>query len=298
MNRRSLFLFGLLLLIWILSVGAAQKLAVDVNLTLLRAHVIDERGHAVLGLKAEDFELLENGKPIPISHFSMNTGAADIGLLVDTSLSTAPVREEINQTVGQLVAMMNGDRVFLMTFAGGSELVVPLTSDRAAVTKTLGKVKLTAGTRFYDAVLHALDELALARQDRKALIVLTDGADHFSAHTFDQLLTTARLYGCEIYIIGYAGDDSRTWKLAGRNSIRGEFFQLASVTGGQAIFPLRLEDSYRAARQVLDSLHHEYRFGFYSSHPFDEPSEVRIRIPGDRDDHRFVYFSLVPAPLP
>ena len=179
-----------------------------------------------------------------------------------------------------------------------SDLVVPPTYDLAAITKVLGSFRTTARTRFYDAVLNALDQLAASKRDRKALIILTDGADHYSAHTFDQLLRTVKLYGYEIYMIGYASDDSRTWTAAGRSEIRSEFFQLTSASGGQVFFPANSSESARVARQVLDSLHHEYRFGFYSSVPFNEPSEVQIRIRGDRGKHLYVHSSLAPAPLP
>jgi VWFA-related protein len=159
--RKSAILFAFAGLFCALSVMAAQKLSVAVNLTMLKAHVVDGRGDAVLDLTADDFELLENGKPIPISHFSLNTGPAEIGLLVDTSLSVGPFKEDLKQTVGQLVTLMNGDRAFLMTFASGSELVFSPTYDLAAITKALCRMGPTAGTRFYDAVLHALDELVV-----------------------------------------------------------------------------------------------------------------------------------------
>jgi VWFA-related protein len=298
MRRTTAILLGLLGLLCALSLMAAQRLYVDVNLTMLRAYVVDERGDAVLDLAADDFKLLENGRPVPISHFSLSAGTAEIGFLADTSLGAAPVKEDLKQTVGQFVRMMNGDRAFLMTFAGDTERVVPPTYDLAAITKALANMKSSAGTRFNDAVLRALDQLAVSKRERKALIILTTGADHRSAHAFEQVLRTAKLYGYEIYIIGYPGDESRTWSKSMPSEIRSEFFQLASVSGGQVFFPANALESSRIARKVLNSLHHEYRFGFYSSHAFDEPSEVSVQIRGERGKHLYVRSSLIEAPLP
>jgi VWFA-related protein len=302
MRRMKRKTVGLLMLAGLLSAGfsimSAQKLSVDVNLTMLRSQVVDERGEAVLNLTADDFELLENGKAMPINHFLVNTGSAEIGFLADTSLSVRPSREDLKQTIGQFVSHMASDRAFLMSFAGDTQLLVPATYDLAAVSKGLGKLTPSAGSRFYDAVLNGLDELVKSRKDRKALIILTDGADHYSAHTFEQLLKTATLYGCEIYIIAYPGDDSRTWTDAGRSEIRSEFFQLASASGGQAFFPASLSESSRIAKRVVELLHYEYRFDFYSSVPFNEPSEVRIRIRGDRGEHLYVHSSIVRGSLP
>jgi VWFA-related protein len=299
MKARSLIVLFLLAFAAGVRASPAQRLTIDVNLTMLTARVTDEGGNAVLDLTGDDFELLDNGRPTPIEHFSLDSGPPGIGLLVDTSLSLRRMKSESEQMIGQLITpMTDNDEVFLMTFASNSELVVKPTNRRAEITRAIGRVKSTAGTRFYDAVIDGLDVLSQIRQERKALIILTDGADHYSAHTFPELLRTARLYGCEIYIIGYSGDDSRILSEAGRSEIRSEFFRLAGETGGQVFFPANPQESFRVARQIVDSLHHEYRFGFYSSHPFNEPSEVSIRIRGSRGEHLSVHTSLVPPPLP
>jgi len=299
MKARSLIVLFLLAFAAGVRSSPAQRLTIDVNLTMLTARVSDEGGHAVLDLTADDFVLLQNGRPTPIEHFSLGSGPAGIGLLVDTSLSLRRMKSESEQMIGQLITpMTDNDEVFLMTFASNSELVVKPTHRRAEITNAIGKVKSMAGTRFHDAVIDGLDVLSGIRQERKALIILTDGADHYSSHTFPELLRTARLYGCEIYIIGYPGDDGRTLSEAGRSEIRSEFFRLAGETGGQVFFPANPRESFRVARQIVDSLHHEYTFGFYSSHPFNEPSEVSIRIRGSRGEHLSVHTSLVPPPLP
>jgi VWFA-related protein len=44
--------------------------ALEVELTELVVVVLDRRGEPVLGLSREDFEVLEEGKPVPISHFA------------------------------------------------------------------------------------------------------------------------------------------------------------------------------------------------------------------------------------
>ena len=217
----------------VIAVPAAQKLSLDVNLTMLRSHVVDGRGSAILDLTADDFEILEK---VPLRHFSLDTGTAEIGFLADTSLSMRPFKDDLKQTIGQFVASMNGDRAFLMSFASDAELVVAPTYDLAAITKGIDKLKTTAGSRFYDAVLNALDELVRSKNDRKALIILSDGADHYSSHTFEQLLKTAKLYGCEIYVVGYPGDDSRISGETGRAGIRGQFFQLVSARGAKSSF--------------------------------------------------------------
>ncbi|HLH30740.1 MAG TPA: hypothetical protein VKY31_06025, partial [Terriglobia bacterium] len=69
-----------------------QTLIVDVNLTVLTVRVHDETGHPVLDLAPQDFEIFEDGHARPLSHFSVETQPATIGILVDRSISVGPVR--------------------------------------------------------------------------------------------------------------------------------------------------------------------------------------------------------------
>jgi hypothetical protein len=80
------------------------------------------------------------------------------------------------------------------------------------------------------------DHLSTSSVERKVLLVFTDGADHYSAHRFEEVRAVATLQGIPIYILGYVGDDSRTWSENGRSQIRDRFEQLARMTGGRAFF--------------------------------------------------------------
>jgi VWFA-related protein len=267
-------------------VTIAQRIVVDVTLTTIGARVENEDGSPALGLRADDFEILEDGQPRAIGHFSMEEQPVATGLLVDRSISVGPVGREEVGTLVQITKNLNGgDQAFLMTFARGTNLDVVMTRDRNRILAALRRLKPAAGTRFYDASIDALDELSRSRMDRKALIILTDGADHYSTHTFQQLLRTAALYRDPVYIIGYAGEDSSTWTEAGRFQIRSEFSQLAERTGGHAFFPSGPKESMRVAEQIVDSLHHEYSLAFYSSGQLGESSDVAVRV---RHGHRRV----------
>jgi VWFA-related protein len=205
---------------------------------------------------------------------------AAIGLLVDRSLSIDSVKRQLGPTLAELALALNpNDEAFLMSFAGDTKLHVPLTSDRNRILTSIGKLKPDAGTRFYDAAIDAFDELSRSTQERKALIVLTDGADHYSVHTFEQLLRTVEQNRYETYIIGYVGEDSSTSTAAGRRQIRNEFNQLAAASGGAVYFPLSLGASLQTARQILESVHHEYKLGFYSSES-SGASGVQVRVRG------------------
>jgi len=77
------------------AVTGAQRIVVDVNLTTIGVRVANDDGSPALDLSVGDFEILEDGQPRPISHFSMEYQPAAIGLLVDRSISVGPVGREL-----------------------------------------------------------------------------------------------------------------------------------------------------------------------------------------------------------
>ena len=165
-----------------------------------------------------------------------------------------------------------------MTFSTGSKIDVGFTNDHALIISAASRMKPAAGTRFYDAMIDALDELARRNTGRGALIVLTDGADHYSTHTFQQLLDVVRLYGSEIDIIAGVGDDSRSWSATGRAEISAELNELVRRTGGRLVSAGSEDATAAAIDRVVDSLHNVYEIGFYSSEPFSESPHIEVRI--------------------
>jgi VWFA-related protein len=243
-----------------------------VNLKLLTVRVRDLQGTPVRNLTAEDFEILEDGQRRPASHLSIQRQPAAIGLLVDRSISVeAATRASIASVVRICSTVMPDDQAFLMTFSTGTKTDVSWTNDPAAIVSAIRRLRPAAGTRLYDALVDALDELSISRLPRKTLIVLTDGADHYSTHTLQQVIDIARLYGSEIEIIPYQGDDSRSWTPAGRKQVSSELERLATATGGRLLSSLEIE-------RTVDALHDVYQLGFYTSVWADESSHLEIRI--------------------
>jgi VWFA-related protein len=251
---------------------AQQTLVVDVNLRVLTVRVRDLQGKPVRHLTAEDFEILEDGQPRPVSHLSIQRQSAAIGLLVDRSISLQAARKSvIDSVVGICTTVTPDDQAFLMTFSTATKTDVSWTSDPAAIVSAIHRVRPVAGTRLYDAIVDGLDELSTSRRARKALIVLTDGADHYSTHTLQQVIDIAHLYGSEIDVIRYLGNDSRSWTPAGRTQISSELERLATATGGQLLSSSDIE-------RTVDDLRDAYQLGFYTSLWADESSHLEIGI--------------------
>jgi Ca-activated chloride channel homolog len=257
----------------------AQNLVVDVNLRQVDVFVEDQKGEAALDLTVDDFKVVQDGRPAPVKHFALEVAPVAVGIVLDRSSSIRPVKKQLDEAARYaLDAVHPNDQVFLMTFATDNEIKVNFTTDHRNVLTAIQKAKLSYGTRFYDAMADALAYLTTSRLERKMLIVLSDGADHYSTHNFEQVLDRAMLLGVSVYFISWAGDDSSSWLEEGRKEIRNQIGQLATLTGGRAYFPLSAIDCLQAGRQIMQSMQYRYRLGFYSSSLFAEWTEVQVSV--------------------
>jgi VWFA-related protein len=285
----------IILVVAFVAIGVSQQtLVVDVNLTLLTVRVLDRQGMPAPYLTAKDFEILEEGQHRPVSHFFNQTQPVSVGLLIDRSISVRTGRDAAFRNVVRICnALSPIDQTFLMTFSTGSKMDVSFTHDHTSIISAAHRMKPTAGTRFYDAMIDALDELSRNSAGSKALIALTDGADHYSTHTFQQLLDVAGSYGSEIDIIAVLGDDSRTWSATGRAEISAELHELVRRTGGRLVSSSNEDETAAAIGRMVDDLHNVYEIGFYSSEPFSESPHIEIRI---RNRPELTVFPVVPHP--
>jgi Ca-activated chloride channel family protein len=115
----------------------------------------------------------------------------DVAILLDTSRSMLaedlkPNRLERSKiAITDLLEVLRGDRVAIVTFAGNAAVKCPLTQDYAFVRMALADISTEStsrgGTMIGDAIRKATNEV-FDKQSRqyKDLILITDGEDHDS----------------------------------------------------------------------------------------------------------------------
>ena len=86
--------------------------AVEVSSVLVEASVVDDKGHFVSNLSADDFELTEDAAPETIDQVRHEREPALFTLLVDSSQSMASQADVIRQTASRLLNPLGvNDRV-------------------------------------------------------------------------------------------------------------------------------------------------------------------------------------------
>ena len=107
--------------------------------------------------------------------------------------------------VRQFVEGRVNDRLGLLTFAGRSRTVVPLTTDRAMLLDRLGALTLGDqgdGTAIGMALGNALARLRPSKAKSKVIVLVTDGGNNAGEIDPDTAAGIARALGVRVYTIG------------------------------------------------------------------------------------------------
>ena len=189
--------------------GFTFRTAVD--LVALNATVTDASGHAVTGLRAQDFIIHEDGERQEVSQFEAERVPVSLGLVVDTSGSMegekmAAAKGAVSRFVVDLLGPR--DEVFLYSFDSRPTLVQGWTEDRRAVVRSLGSIDPAGGTALYDAIAEAVPLAATGTRRKKAVVVISDGNDTDSAIRAGELRQLIRESEVMVYAIGIDGSGS------------------------------------------------------------------------------------------
>ena len=183
--------------------GFAFRTAVD--LISVTATVTDHGGRFVGGLRAEDFEIYENGKPQAITQFDAERVPVSLGIALDTSGSMlgekiVAAQAALNRFLIDLLGAQ--DEVFLYRFDSRPVLVQGWTEDRRSLSRVLGSVKPNGGTAMYDTVAEAIPLAQSGSRRKKALVVISDGNDTSSRTAVTELQQAIRETEVLVYAIG------------------------------------------------------------------------------------------------
>jgi VWFA-related protein len=221
MNSRVVV--GLALLMTVGDSIAAQRATFRAKTEAVRVDVlVTDSGRPVLGLKAADFELLDNGVTQLIDHASFEQIPLNVILTLDMSDSVAGTRLEHLRVACRalLDALKKDEHAALMTFSHVVALGSGLTTDFERVWAGIQTAEPSGGTGLVDA---SFASLMLGESDvgRSLVLVFSDGLDTASWLAPGAVLDVARRSDAVVYGI-----------TAGRLR-RGDFLRdLSELTGG------------------------------------------------------------------
>ena len=275
-----------------------EVIRVDSELVTVNFSVVDRaQGRGLSGLRREDFTLHEDGVEQQIEHFEAANAPFDLLLLIDLSGSTGRVTDLIRAAALSFIeATRPQDRIAVITFAGETKVVAPLTTDRQALRAAVGSMERPNGdTRLYDAAGFALDYLDRegGRQRRRAVVLMSDGLDSTlpnvtgtgSTLTFDDLRDRVQEFEGLFYTIWTSTEYDALSPL----DIQPETFDLAAdrmeglaETGGGVFHDVeKLEDLAGAYARVVEDLGTVYSLSYRPTNRTRDGRfrTIRVRLP-------------------
>jgi len=245
-----------------------QTFKSNVDLVSLDVCVRDPSGGFMANLTADDFLVLENGKPQRVL-FVVPSDAVPLTvlLLIDRSASMRGQKlERALEAVTQLLKLLGPkDQLAILAFNQRTVRAHAFGDDPARVPAALASLKATGTTALNDALLVAANDLVRARrgdlpETREAIIVLSDGEDTASLVGFEEVLPVLRRTGSLVYAISLRTDARGEW--LGANW---PLLALARDTGGRALGVPRLAALPDLYRDIDAEVRHSYRIGYLSA---------------------------------
>ena len=235
------------------------RISLDVNRIVLVASVIDSRGRFVAGLKAEDFEVLDNKRPQKILGLATSTGQPlRLVTLVDTSNSVRErfrfVQEVAIEFLRRAIRPPN-DQAMVISFDTTVEVAAEFTGNVEELAKAIRALRPGRGTSLYDAIRYACREKfqKLERNHgwRRVIVVVSDGEDTQSSATRGMALEEAQRSDAVIYAISTNEGAAET---EGDRVLR----LLAQETGGMAVFPFKMHHIGPSFQRIAEELRYQY----------------------------------------
>jgi VWFA-related protein len=184
-----------------------------IELINVTATVSDANGRFVPGLTQDDFIVYEDDAPVQVAQFSADRVPVSLGIVLDTSGSMAGEKMEAARgAIGRFVDDLLGksDELFLYRFSNFPVLVQGWTHDRRDLLDPLDRLVPNGGTAMYDAVARAIPLARQGQNQKKALVVISDGNDTASRTDIYDLKQQIRQSEVLVYAVGIDGEGERT----------------------------------------------------------------------------------------
>jgi len=191
---------------------APENIRVRTLLVNTPATVRNEKGEMVNNLEKSDFQVMDNGVPQTITHFTLGGDPVSVVVVVETSERISPILPQIRKTgilISQTVMGPTGEAA-VVGYDDEVKVLQDFTSSTDDVEKTMSQLKEGySGARLFDAMSKAV-ELLSARPEvsatdlgkRRVMLVIGEAHDKGSEDKLGEVLRRAQLANVTIYTVG------------------------------------------------------------------------------------------------
>lgn len=251
------------------------------DLVVVPVSVSDRKGHTVLGLRADDFTVLDDHIRQDIVSFSRWEVPSSLGVIFDVSGSMSGTEGiAVTATRALVQEMTPDDEGFLVTFADIPRVEVGMTRELDRIPDHLSFLPRQGATALFDAIAIGFEHLKGAHTPRKALVVITDGGDNRSRLSFHELLSRALEADVQVYVIeirrnGWDADAQRG---------RAHLDRIAAETGGRSIMIYDASQLKEKMSLVGELIRNQYLIGYKppGGAQIGKWRQIRVRVQSPR----------------
>jgi len=226
---------------WLVSIVAIATLPVSpahLELVLVPVTVTDGKGATITGLEREHFTLLQDNVPQNILWFARQDVPCTVDIIVGAEGSVLRQPEAVKSVV----------RAFVETAA--PEL-------KANIGGSLRFERAGASAPLMDTLYRALNRMRYAHNPRRALLVVSDGAESGSRNSIEELMRLAIEADVQIYAIS-AGAAARS-----KPAEASLWEELSRKTGGRHFTAGSSSEAQKVARKAGMAVRNQYVIGYH-----------------------------------
>jgi Ca-activated chloride channel family protein len=185
------------------------------------------------------------------------------------------------------------DELSLLIFADGDvEVAAKFTRDREELLSVLDGTEAYGQTALNDAVAVSPEFANKGTNEKRALLLITDGIENDSQYSHEQAIEIARRVDIPIYTIAYKIPLSAQYLKKYKHSpaltpsnIIYSLDRFSKATGGEAFFINTILEMREAFRQIKRELSHYYILG-YTSHMDSSREYRKIKVTTSNKKHK------------
>jgi VWFA-related protein len=267
------------------------SLRVDVPIVNLDVNVILDKTHQfVPGLKANNFQVLEDGVPQKVTNIRMaQTPITAVMLLEFAANSWYFIQDMQNASASFFHTLRPDDYVAVVTFDLKTHILTDFTNNKDVVANALSSLVIPgfSDTDVFDALYETLDRVSRI-EGRKYIILIGTGRDTFSKITLDKILAKIKATpNVTIFTIetgamvreladasGRMGPVTRMDYLQAENQMK----TFAAMTGGMSFNPMFQGALPEVFGQINNSIRNQYVLTYTPTNQQNDGSYRKIKV--------------------
>ena len=250
---------------------------ISVSAISIAVTVQGKDGRYISDLTQDDFTVYENETKQTITYFKHDFEApVSLTVLLDVSGSMG-LQDKLRESIEALRYLLTGllrpqDEASLLIFADGQvEVAAKFSTDKAVFLAELDHTEAYGQTALNDAVAVSPEFANRGKNEKRAILLITDGIENDSQASVDQAVEIARRVDVPIFTIGYkiplSEELLRRYKRTSALTSAGIVSSLerfSQATGGRVFIAAQQPELMAALREIERELSQQYIIGYTS----------------------------------